>query len=227
MHFKTTLIAIALPTSIALAGVTLTYDDRAAFELDAGIVQTETFEGETLGQFAMPTTFGSGLAADLTSGAVSSLIEAGDPDSYGFQNTTDGGRKYLRMGHIPIGAGPETGSYTLAFTTQQATNAFGFDISGFQPNSAADGFNITFLNNGQVVDELFVPSDQAFDDVGFYGFFHKSAMYNEIRVNIPVLNQGGIADFAAFDDVTWGVVPAPSTAALFALAGFTASRRRR
>lgn len=218
------LIALAIPCSATLASGVSIYNDRANFTIDAGSVNIETFENEALGQFAMPTVFSSGLSAALTSGAVSSLIEAGDPSGFGFQNTTDGGRNYLRMGS----GGSESGSYTTAFTTQSAVRAFGFDISGFQPTNAANGFNLTLLNNGQLIDDIFVPSDQVFNEVRFFGFIYFGIDFDEVRVNIPILNIGGDpADHVAFDDVTWGQVPAPSTAALLALTGLAASRRRR
>ena len=77
--------------------------------------QIEEFEVEALGLFDMPTNFNSGLASDMTSGFVSSSIEAGDPDGFGFRTRRTGGRKYLRLGrNIPGGIG-ETGSYTVSF----------------------------------------------------------------------------------------------------------------
>jgi len=220
-----TITAITLPASLALA-VTTTYTDRALYTLDAGLSQVENFESEDLGQFAMPTTFSSGLSADLFNGSVSSLIEAGDPDEYGFQNTTDDGRKYLRMGQRPIGGADETGSYTIQFTTDSAVNSFGFNISGFQPGVGANGFNLTLMNDAQIVDDLFIPSDLSATEVGFFGFINAQGDFNTIRINIPVISNQ-TADYVAFDDVTWATIPAPSTASLLALTTLLATRRRR
>jgi len=221
--------AVALTASgasVALAGIPGVdlYDSRASFEADAGALSLEDFTSETLGDLALPTTLDSGLGVGLTSGAVSSYIGAGDPDGFGFFNTL-GIRNYLAFGQDIPGAGAETGSYTVEFSFASVQNAFGFDLSGFQPNSAANGFNVTTLNGGQTVDDFFVPSDQVFDTVEFYGFIADSA-FDAFRVNIPVLGTEGDADYVAFDGVVWGV-PTPGTAAILALAGLGAARPRR
>ncbi len=231
MHTTITALAVAASTTAALAGVIpgTVYDNRNDFNNNTGALTLETFENETLGDVALPAAFASGLTADFTSGSVSSIIEAGDPDGYGFFNTTDMGRKYLRFGrNIPVAGAPsipETGSYSVSFYTASAVNAFGFDLSGFQPNDAANGFNVTLFNNGQVTADFFLPSDQLFGDVEFYGFVMDDA-FNEFRINIPVLGLEGTADYTAFDDIAWGV-PTPAASTLLALAALTTTRRRR
>jgi hypothetical protein len=228
--FKFTLALSAL-SSTALAGVAGVnqYDDRALFNTDAGALNLEDFESEDLGGLMLPAGFDSGLNAGLASGAVTASIEAGNPDSFGFVNTTDGGRKYLRFGQnnqIPGAPDmPETGSYSAAFSFAGLNRAFGFDLSGFQPDQAANGFNVTTLNNGQVMADFFVPSNNLFDQAGFFGFIFDDT-FNEIRINIPVLFDQS-ADFVAFDDIAWGAVPSPSALSFLGLAGIAASRRRR
>ncbi len=232
---NTTAYMLALTTlaSSSLAGVIAgsTYDDRSLFNADAGALNLEDFESEDLGGLMLPAAFDSGLNAGLASGAVSAFIEAGDPDNYGFFNTTDGGRKYLRFGQQVIVPGapdmPETGSFSASFSFAELNRAFGFDLSGFQPAQAADGFNVTTLYKGQVMADFFVPSDQALFSVEFYGFIMDDA-FDEIRINIPVLNsQEFSADYVAFDDVAWGAVPSPSALSILGLAGIAATRRRR
>ena len=70
---------------------------------------------------------------------------------------------------------PETGSYSAAFSFAGLNRAFGFDLSGFQPESAANGFNITTLNNGQVMADFFVASEDLFGQVSFFGFIFGDA----------------------------------------------------
>jgi hypothetical protein len=225
------MLALTALSSPALAGVASVnqYDNRADFNADAGALTLEDFESEDLGGLMLPAGFDSGLNAGLASGVVTASIEAGDPDLYGFTNTTDGGRKYLRYGQdIQVPGAPdmpETGSYSAAFTLAGSNRAFGFDLSGFQPESAANGFNVTTLNNGQVMADFFVPTEDLFGQVKFFGFIFDDA-FNEIRINIPVLF-GQTADYVAFDDVAWGAVPSPSAITMLAIAGTAATRRRR
>lgn len=232
MNTQTCLLTLTVLSSTALAGLIpgTTYDNRADFNNDTGALSLEDFESESLGDLTLPNSFDSGLSLDLTSGDVSVLIEAGDPDLNNFHNTTDGGRNYLRFGrNIEIPGAPivpETGSYTAAFSFANSVNAFGFDLSGFLPLFAADGFNVTTLNNGQIIDDFFHPSDQVISPE-FYGFIMENA-FDEFRINIPVLNFPDFdADYVAFDDVAWGAVPSPSAISILGLAGIAASRRRR
>ncbi|MAO22538.1 MAG: hypothetical protein CMJ25_17460 [Phycisphaerae bacterium] len=221
-----TLAMLATTTALTNAGGLSIYDNRADFNINTGPQTIEDFEAEQLAQIAMPSVFSSGLGANLFNGSVTSYIEAGDPDGYGFQNTTAGGRKYLRFGHNIPGAAGETGSYSVDFTFGQAVQAFGFDISGFQPQDGADGFNLTLFSNGQIVEDLFVPATQNGFDVEFFGFV-ADASFDTARVNIPVLNTNSTADYVAFDEVTWSTVPTPASASLLALGGLIATRRKR
>lgn len=221
----TALALLSACSTLTFAGTLDQYTDRASFNLNTGAQSIEDFESEPLAQIAMPSVFDSGLSADLTSGFVSSFIEAGDPDGYGFQNATLGGRRYLRFGQNTPGTPGETGSYSVEFSFGQSVNAFGFDISGFQPTNAADGFNLSLFSNGQLIEDIFIFSDQGALDLNFYGFVSDMS-FDSARVFIPVLNSNSVADYVAFDDVTWGV-PSPSSASLLALGGLIASRRRR
>jgi MYXO-CTERM domain-containing protein len=223
------LITIATLSSLAgFAHADLAqYDNRVDFDAATGAQVIEDFESETLGQFAMPTTFASWLGANLYTGAVSSLIEAGDPDGYGLLNTTDGGRKYLRLGQRQPTGAPETGSYGVEFSFAQTVRGFGFDLSGFQPAGGADGFNVSLFRNGQMVEDFFVFSDQPFGVAEFYGFTRTDG-FDTARVFIPMLNGASMdADYVAFDGVTWSTVPTPASLALLTLGGLVGSRRRR
>ena len=230
MNTQISLLALTALSSTTVAGISgaVEYNDRSLFNADAGALNIENFESESLGELMLPAAFDSGLSAGLASGAVTASIEAGDPDAYGFFNTTDDGRKYLRFGQNNVVPGapdaPETGSYSAQFMLNGLNRAFGFDLSGFQPGAAANGFNVTTLNNGQLVADFFVPSDQALFDVEFYGFIFDDA-FDEVRINIPVMFTQ-VADYVAFDDVAWGV-PSPSVLSLLGFAGIAASRRRR
>lgn len=218
--------ALAACAAFAHAGPGLTFfDNRTDFDANTGAQQIEDFEAESLGLFSMPTIFNSGLAGDLVNGSVSSMIEAGDPDNFGFENSTDGGRKYLRLGRSIPGGTDETGSFTVSFGFGGAVRAFGFDLSGFQPQFAAGGFNLSLFNGGQLVEDIFVPSDQPNSEVRFYGFL-SAADFDSASVNIPVLGSNQSADFVAFDGVTWAV-PAPAPLSMLALGGLVATRRRR
>lgn len=228
MNTISTAAALALTTTLANAGGFSTYDDRAVFSMDAGALTVEDFESELLGDLALPIGFDSGLGLAMPVGAVSSYIGAGDPDSFGFENTTAGGRNYLAFGRNDMVPGapdmPQTGSYSAEFTFGGAINAFGFDLSGAEFQFAAMGFNVTTFSNGQIRDDFFFPSNQLFG-VQFYGLITSDA-FDTIRINIPVLGNAGTADYVAFDDVSWAV-PTPSSAALLAMGGLVASRRRR
>lgn len=224
MNAPASAVVLAAAAAQGVAAPTI-YTDRADFDANTTLRQIETFENETLGNTPLPTAFASGLGASFASGSVSTHIGAGSND-FGFQNTTDNGRKYLAFGgglfDADGGSIDEFGSYSVAFSFGgQTANAFGFDISGVIFNLTAMGFSVTTLNNGQVMDDFFVPSDQVFG-VRFYGMVLESA-FDEIRIQIS--SDGVWADYAAFDDVTWAV-PAPSTAGLLALGGALAMRRR-
>lgn len=227
MRNTTSVLAITLAASIAHAGGITTYTDRAGFNADTGSLTIEGFESEALGELALPTVFDSGLGVAMPSGSVSSYI--GADDIHSFQNTTVMGRNYLAFGrtvHIPGAPSmPQTGSYSAEFSFESAVNAFGFDLSGAEFPDGANGFNVTTYNNGQIRDDFFFASDQIFT-VEFYGIISGDS-FDAIRINISVIGLNGIADYVAFDEVTWGVVPAPSAASLLALGGLIASRRRR
>lgn len=217
-RFTMLAIAGAAFASIATGGTT-TFDNRALWAAAAGTTTTEDFESEALGALPLPTMLDSGLGVRLTSGNVSSLIEAGDPFSRGYFNTTDGGRKYL-----VFGANTDHGNYSATFSTTGST-AIGFNISGWQPgNDPGTGFSITLLNNGQVVDDFFQASSANYGDITFFGLV-SGAVFNEFRMHIGVLDKG-VSDFVAFDDVAWNI-PAPGASAPLALGALALARRRR
>lgn len=228
MKISNAITALTLSATLANAGGYSTYADRNSFNADAGALSIETFESESLGDLALPTILDSGLGVALPSGNVSSYIDAGDPNGNGFENTTFNGRNYLAFGRNIIVPGapdmPQTGSYSAEFTFANTISAFGFDLSGAEFAPSANGFNVTTFENGQIVDDFFYPSNQFFS-IEFYGIITANA-FDTIRINIPVIGNTGIADYVAFDDVTWGV-PTPSALSMLALGGLISTRRKR
>ena len=191
-----------------------------------GPATTETFEDETLGEIASPTAFATGLSGGVGTSTFIS-IEAGDPDEFGFQNTTFEGRNYLRYGQPG-----DTGNIAPVFTVPEDVFGLGFDISGWQPLQSAGGpgvggMNISLRNDGFVVDEIFFFSDGSPLPL-FIGVLSDES-FDEVRLNITQLTDidgGAIADYVAFDEVAFGV-PAPGAAVLLGLGGLSAARRRR
>lgn len=222
-----------IAVSGSAAGQTDMFLDRGAWETAAASPMVmETFESEALGFVTPPTSFDSGLSADVSGSPVRMLIEAGDPDGIGLLNTTDGGRNYLRYS-ISDPDDFDTGTYTARFTVPQATTALGFNISDWEPLIAAGGdlgqggTTITLLNGLQVVDEFFYQSDNN-GELLFIGLLNASG-FDQVRMSIatfpPLLGQTQ-SDDVAFDDVTWAV-PAPASAMMLGLGGLAAARRRR
>lgn len=228
MKISNAIAALALSSTLAHAGGYTTYTDRNTFNASTGALSIETFESESLGDLVLPTVLDSGLGVAMPVGSVSSYIGAGNPDSFGFENTTFNGRNYLAFGRNVVVAGapdvPQTGSYSVEYTFAGPVSAFGFDLSGAEFLFAADGFNVTTFSNGQIADDFFFQSDQLFS-ARFYGLVADQS-FDAIRINLPVLGGNGIADYVAFDDVTWGV-PSPSALPMLALGGLVASRRKR
>tara|TARA_R110000765_G_scaffold306840_1_gene400662 strand:- start:4869 stop:5663 length:795 start_codon:yes stop_codon:yes gene_type:complete len=224
---------LALITPTVLAGIPSVslYNDRADFNLASGgaPMTIETFESESLGIIALPTNFDSGLSASFASGSVTSYIGAGDPHDYGNENTTPNGRNYLGLGDDGFAddGSPthDTGTYSIAYTFGTTANAFAFDLSGVNLLNSAMGLSITTLNNGQVMDDFFYASDQTFT-VRFYGIITDNT-FDTIHISVPQDSFGDYADYGAFDDITWGTVPTPSTTTLLAMTTILTTRRRR
>lgn len=216
----TAALAAAAATN-ALAAVN-TYDDRATWEAaTTSPLQVETFENDTLGDFVGMKTFSSGLEAGLFNGAVDSYVAAGT-SSFGFENTTNPGRKYLAFGRHNINGTAQQGSYSVEFILGASTNAFGFDLSGLQTSNGAGGINVTAFDGIQIAEDFFFASDQEFT-AAFYGFV-SDQNFDRVRINIPV--NIGSADYVAFDDVTFSI-PTPGAATLAGIAALAATRRRR
>ena len=220
-------MGVGLAASTAAASPTI-FNDRVTWEGAVGQpLVTETFEDEALGFVTDPATFATGLIAGVVGSDISMRIEAGDPDGISADNTTVNGRKYLRYG-----AANETGTYSARFTLPTASTVFGFDISAWQPSSAAGGvpgqggMNITLIGDG-VFEDFFFQSDATFDDLTFIGITNNAA-FTEVRLSITQLQFQGFgteADDVAFDQVSF--IPTPSAAAALVVAGTLATRRRR
>ena len=202
---------------------TSVFDNRLDWQLATGVPEIETFESESLVSRPLPATLDSGLTFDVIGNVTASIFFNPFQDSNGFVNTTPGGDKVLRFGR-----NGEMGFYSAVFSTSDVMQAFGFNISGWQPTDAAGGptggANITLLNGGQVVDDFFLFVDADIDDVNFIGLANIEG-FDEVRFLVAQLPDS-FSDDVAFDDVVW-VVPAPSSLALLGLGGLAAVRRRR
>jgi len=222
--------AIALTSAqFASAGLTTTtFDDRSVWETAAGGTPVvETFESEAIGFLPQPTTLDSGLGVSVLAGIVSTSIRDGDED-LGIENTTPNGRNLLWFDEDENG----TDRYTAQFTLADDIRAFGFDLSGFQPDIGVGGTTISLLDNGSVVDQFFLPVEPNTFAGFFQGFIGltSSEDFDEVHVQISDISLDGFpgttSDTVGFDDVAW-VVPSPGTAGVFAIAGGYAMRRRR
>jgi len=207
---------LALTASLASADITGVYQDRDLFNNDIGTVIIEDFESESVGSFATPTIFDSGLGVDFADGGVSTYIDFAD--TYGFENSTPGGRNYMAFGNDG-----DTGSYTVEYTFETSIREFGFEISGFQPDTSEQDLNFLLMANGQILYELSISTPDDFA-LQFFGII-TNADFDTVLVTIGELGAND-ADYVAFDDVTFSV-PTPSTAALLALGALTTTRRRR
>ena len=226
MHNQTLTALIAASATLAplaAASVVIEYDTRAEFETDAmGPLAIEDLESEPHADLMLPSTLDSGLAVNLTSGDVTVFVDFQNLN--GFQNTTAKGRNYLAFGrNIPPA---QTGSFTAAFELTQSSNAFGFDISGIQTQLSSNGFQVTTLADGQIVDDYFVPFEIEIGNAAFYGLISEET-FDEVRIHISAFNGSGTADYVAFDEITWGGVPTPGATSLLALSALAATRRRR
>lgn len=212
---------LLLVTGPATAAVT-TFTDRTTFETAvSGFLVSEGFEGLAPGPVVPPESFASGLEVDVSGGTVAPLIvDADPPPVFGYTNTTPGGANALAF--------EGTGNYVVSFRVPLG-NAFGFDLSGFQPVTfASGGFTIEFLEDGILVESTFVADVSDFT-VEFHGFT-TDASFDEVLIEITT--DAGTADFAAFDEVTFvssqaTAVPTLGTLALGLLAatlGLTALR---
>lgn len=184
-----------------------TYTSRALFEAAAtGPLTSEGFESEPEGDIVTPYTTASGLIADVVAGDVlRTYVTPQDAVTWGFENTTPAGENVLGYGDIDSAALP----YSAVFAIEPGMTAIGFDISGFQPISAGSGgFTATFNNNGAFVDAIFV-NDATDFSVHFHGLV-TDFTFDEVEIEIG----GTFTDYAAFDEVTFNVVPEPSALAL-------------
>jgi len=217
---KSVLALIVLAGVAQSASGAVVYNDRAAWSLASGAgAAQETFEGYLPGVYASPFGFISGLFAGTTNASVQMAVEAGNPNFYGFQNTTPAGAQYLRFQD-------GTGAHSVGLAVfGGGLTAMGLDLSGFQPTANGVGGLTINLYDGalQLISSDFYPSATDFN-AQFVGVTSAIPFAGMELVFAPV--GGGTADFVAIDDVTW-VVPTPGAAALLGMGGLLAARRRR
>jgi len=183
---------------------TTLFADRGAFDAAVGPTTTEGFETTSVGTLTLPFTFPSGLVVDLAAGDPEALVGSGDPFGYGFTNTTPGGENYLAF---QLGLGS---SYTVSFGLPATADAFGFDLSGFQPvEFGSGGFQAAFLLSGSLVFSATV-SDSTDLTVDFWGFL-SDTIFDEVQITIAGDNRSN--DYVAFDEVSFNseAVPEPAT----------------
>ncbi|HPF37957.1 MAG TPA: PEP-CTERM sorting domain-containing protein [Phycisphaerae bacterium] len=211
-----------------LYGATTVFTDQLSWEAFATPqVTRESFESELVGELMSPTTLDSGLSVATSGAAVFMGVDTDDSpaNTFGLQNTTFFGHKYLRFG-----LGSANGNYTVGFSTPVQTNAFAFNLSGWQPEIAVvSGLGVRLLDNGVSVSNFFIPSDNYLDNV-FFGF-HDDVAFDEVRLDIYALPLGNPIvlrqDVVAFDDVAWAGVPEPTTLSILGMGALMAFRRRR
>jgi PKD repeat protein len=200
----------------AAAGATVTtFTNKGAFVAATGgaFLTVEGFEFGTVGPLLLPATFPSGLSVDLASGDFNaSVVDL--PTGYGYTNTTLGGKNVLAF--------EGNGDYTVAFSVP-LSNAFGFDLSGFQPvHFGSGGFHASFLRNGAQVDDVFVVDETDFT-VDFRGFT-SDGIFDEVRIWIMSgFSTEEAGDFVAFDEVVFAAfqtTPSPLTASFTATCPF-------
>ncbi|MEM0984098.1 MAG: hypothetical protein AAGI17_09130, partial [Planctomycetota bacterium] len=204
------------------------FDDRSAWSASlTGPVAVEGFEGrDAVGPLGSPSIFDSGLMVSIFSGNVDTAVESGDPLGAQLQNTTVGGSQYLRIGN----AG-EQEDYTVTFELTNVTDAFGVDLSDWEPGQiqlSQMGLGVELYREGQLVIGFFQPSDLAVDGgLSFFGLTTTLFEFDEIRLTFDQIGEFfPNTDIVGFDEVAW-VVPTPGSAAVVALGGLVASRRRR
>ncbi len=224
-HVVGTTMAVAIASG-ASAGIIDVFEDRLAWTSAAGPdLSIEGFEGrDGVEQLGDPTIFDSGLQARLFEGDVLARVEAGDPDNLNLHNTTDGGSQYLRFGGVG-----DYGDYVVQFQTSQATNAFGFDISDWEPEASTGRAGFEFRLDGQLQIGFDLPSDAGNllgdDEPPLFIGFTTDFMFDEVRIFIHSFPAGPQSDVTGYDQVAWAI-PAPGTVAFLALGAVAMKRRR-
>ncbi len=203
--------AIGLPIlgSIASAQV---FTDRAAFQAALNTFSIETFEGTPLvGTISNGAIASLSLPAFTVSATPTAVKVLGTSDGFGSHNTTPGGSRFLYL-DTDIGL---QGTLTT-FQFNGPLSAFGFDYTGVtQP-----GTTFTALLAGQTY-SLTLNSSTA--DSKFWGFIGLTPFST-------VTLDSGIDSGYGIDQVTFAVVPEPSSLSLLAVGlfvGFVRTGKRR
>ncbi|MEM1184540.1 MAG: hypothetical protein AAGI53_06010 [Planctomycetota bacterium] len=229
--FKQAATVVAGVAACAGASVTF-YDSRADWQASVSDpIVTEGFEGrEGIPALGSPSVFDSGLRVAELTDDVTGRVEAQDGQNPGNNlfNTTQGGSQFLRFGVFD-----EFGTYTVSFKTPTLSNAFGYDISDWEPGATGGGKAIGLFRDGQLVFDTFFASDQGNGLVDLPPIFvglTSDIAFDEVQIVIPSFSTLGPAnedrvDFVAFDEVSF-TVPAPAASGVFVLAGIAARRRR-
>ena len=175
----------------------MTYSERSAWRTAAGFTTLDDLND--LASASSPLATQSVDAGDFT-------ISTSGGWSITFSNTTIDGT---------IGANASTSArFTLAFTFDQAINAFGLDVRGWNDDEVDDGVDV--LRTAVFADSVNVPvTTQEDQGVRFFGFTFPSAFRSVSFAGVP----GVSGDAWSFDNVAYSSskVSAPATFVLLGI----------
>jgi len=206
------LVASASSASAAV----MTFSDRALFEAATltltGELRLETFESETVRMISSDDVMvESGLRIGVSDPGW--RIDITDQEAFSY-NTTPGGSKHVRFAF-------GNGDFSAMFFLPTVSNAFAFDITGFQDFDDDGGFTVDLLLGETIVDTIFLN-----DPGDFFASFHGMISDNAFdRVSVRIA--GG--DFVGFDEIAFMTVPGAGVLpmVLLAFASATCGFRRR
>lgn len=182
--------------------------------LGSGVLGTEGFEAEPIGNFNTRTT-ASGLTVtqvDYTTGTYSGISnQTGTATGY---NTTPGGTQYLGM---------DPGSSSIPSYSQfdfpVSIDSFGLYVTGV---GTVGGSNIFVEFNDGTLRNYTIPGATS-GGISFFGFVGADMPITSVRL----YDNNSVADFIGHDDLVWGAVPEPTSIAAIAAAGLLRLRRRK
>jgi len=199
--------AIVSLSSLPAARADLVFNLQGDFLAAAGSVMTETFESQpNIG------TPGAGAQTmidfdDFSATSARPALKIFDSPMVGNFNTTPNGAKYLAV-DTDVG---NTGT-TVTLTFQQSLRTFGLFLIDLEEDYTIliNGMTYTVLATGNETSTFFgIITDVPFNNVGISSEFETDS-------------------FSSFDDVSFGVVPEPSSLLMFGIGmGVLLTQRRK